>query len=272
MYRLIASDMDGTLLNAHGALSPRTRKAVRRCMEAGALFALSSGRMPEAVRETWRDVGSNAPAIVYNGAMIYDFAAGETLFRRAVSADVARAICRMAEGMGLYIQAYPGEGYFCREHTELTAPYEKRIGVKARDVGIALSEWISGDVLKLLAMTKTPEEAEAACADLRGAFSERADVFRSVPTYIEIVARGIDKGQALAELRSALGVEKEEVLAFGDGQNDVPMLLEAGAGYAMESSLAAGVEGLLRAPPYDDDGVARVLEALLDQGMIGGKQ
>ena len=72
LIRLIATDMDDTLLNADGAITPRTKAAVRRAIEAGAFFSLSSGRMPEALVSMAEDIGVNAPLISYNGALIYE--------------------------------------------------------------------------------------------------------------------------------------------------------------------------------------------------------
>ena len=139
MYKLIAADMDETLLGRDGRPSPRTKRALKRCMEAGAYFSLSSGRMPEAMREIAEEIGVNAPLIMFNGGMIHDLSTGETLFKQGLPAKTANEILKMAEDMHLYIQAYPGVGYFCNEHTPLTYMYEKRIRVKAQDVHMPLS-------------------------------------------------------------------------------------------------------------------------------------
>ncbi|MDD6883718.1 MAG: HAD family hydrolase [Eubacteriales bacterium] len=269
MYRLIASDMDETLLDRQGRITPRTLRAVRRCMEAGALFSLSSGRMLEAMREQAKEIGVNAPMIMFNGAMIYDMAAEKTLFQRAIPADTARKICRMAEEMNLYIQTYPGEGYFCPERIDLTFSYEKRIRVQAQEVHMPLSKWVSQDAVKLLALGHDAQEIQQAMARFKEAFPQGVNFMCSHPTYLEIVAQGIDKGQAMDELAKAAGVDRAETLAFGDGQNDIPMLLAAGTGYAMADSAAAKIEGVRIAPPFHEDGVAQVLEDLLDQGLIG---
>ena len=270
MYKLIASDMDGTLLNRDGKVTQRTKRALKRCMEAGAKFSLSSGRMPEAMESIANEIGANAPLIMFNGAMIYDMRTSETVFKKAIPAETATAICRMAEEMNLYIQTYPGKGYFCPEHTDLTYEYEKRIGVRAQEVHMPLSKWNTQDAVKLLALGHTAEEIEQAKARFQKAFPHGVSFMCSHPTYLEIVAEGVDKWQAMEELARHAGVRREETLAFGDGQNDIPMLLAAGAGYAMKNSVAAKLDEMLVAPPFDQDGVAQVLEKFLAAGVIGG--
>ena len=123
MYRVIASDMDDTLLNEKGVLSPRTVAALKRAMEAGAYVVLASGRMLEAARPFAQQVGVNAPVITYNGAMVYDMEKGTALNSLTIDLETARGICSMAEEMGIYIQVYPGEGYFAQERTKYTELY-----------------------------------------------------------------------------------------------------------------------------------------------------
>ena len=94
MIRLIATDLDDTLLDAHSDVTARTVSAVRRAMDAGALFSLSSGRMPEAMLPLAEKLNVNAPMILYNGALIYDHRTGRTLFSNAIPAETALAVVR----------------------------------------------------------------------------------------------------------------------------------------------------------------------------------
>ena len=101
-----------------------------------------------------------------------------------------------------------------------------------------MSEWLEAhpsDMQKLL-IIDTPEGADRAQAALREAFPRGAVFLKSKPHYLEIAPEGVDKGQSLARLAAYLGLERDEVMAFGDGQNDVPMLEYAGAGFAMANS------------------------------------
>ena len=272
VIRLIATDLDDTLLDAGSGLTARTRAALDAVMAAGCGITLSSGRMLEAMLPFARQIGVNAPMLLYNGAMIYDHHARETLYAPRIPYQTALGIVRMAETLGFYIQAYPGEGYFCDEVCPYTEAYARSIRVAPTAVHMPLSRWMEehpADMQKLLVID-TPEGADRAQAALRQAFSSGACYLKSKPHYVEIAPEGVDKGRSLAFLAEHLGLAPEEVMAFGDGQNDVPMLQYAGFGYAMANACpeALACTGLI-APPNTEDGVAQVLEAFLAAGKIG---
>ena len=162
LIRLITTDLDDTLLDAHSDVTARTVSAVRRAMDAGALFSLSSGRMPEAMLPLAEKLNVNAPMILYNGALIYDHRTGRTLFSNAIPAETALAVVRMLEQMGLYVQAYPGKGYYCERRCAFTEGYERSIRVPATELGVPVSQWMQGDMVKLLAIAPPEELADAA--------------------------------------------------------------------------------------------------------------
>ena len=117
MIRLIATDLDDTLLDASAALTPRTRHALEAAMALGCGITLSSGRMMEAMLPFASEIGVNAPMLLYNGAMIYDHNTDETLFAPRIPFETALGIVKLVEEMGYYIQLYPGRGYYCPEPT-----------------------------------------------------------------------------------------------------------------------------------------------------------
>ncbi len=269
LIRLIATDMDDTLLNADGAITPRTKAAVRRAIEAGAFFSLSSGRMPEALVSMAEDIGVNAPLISYNGALIYDYKTKKALYQHAIPASVARRVFEAFESLGVYAQGYSKNGIFCREKTDYTLFYEKAIRVTATAVHEPLSRWVCEDMTKLLAID-APERLDELIPDLKARFPE-IQFMKSRPYFLEMVLKGVDKGAAIRRLGEILNVKPEEIMAFGDGQNDLPMIETAGIGCAMENA----VDDLKRvaqviAPKNTEDGVAQVLERFLDEGRIGG--
>ena len=265
MIRLIATDLDDTLLNADSEITPRTEKTLRRAMEAGVMLSLSSGRMTESMMIFARRLNVNAPMILFNGALIYDHRTGETLFRNAIEADTARRVAEKIESMGIYLQIYPGEGYFCRERCDYTKSYEASIRVPCTAVHRPLSEWMQGSMIKMLAIAQ-PREIDAAQAVLRGAFPQGVNFMKSKPGYLEIVAEGIDKGRALGILARKLGLAADEVMAFGDGQNDASMLAAAGTGVAVDNAAAeCKSQADLLAPSNLDDGVAQVIERFMEE-------
>ena len=273
MIRLIATDLDDTLLNERSELTERTLSALKAAMATGCGIAISSGRMLEATMPFARQIGVNAPMLIYNGAMLYDHNTDETLYATRVPHDIALGVARLVEAAGGYIQVYPGKGYYCDEILERTRAYARQINVPVTAVHMPMSRWLEehpGDLQKLLVIDDSPEHADALQAALREAFPRGASFLKSKPHYIEIMPEGVDKGASLAKLASLLGLEASEVMAFGDGQNDVPMLQFAGAGYAMANGCAEARTCTPNiAPPNTEDGVARVIEQYIAEGRLG---
>lgn len=269
LIRLIAADMDDTLLNAESDLTERTQAAVKRAMEAGAMFALASGRMTESMQPFAEQLGVNAPVIAYNGALVYDPRDGRKLFCNAIPAKIARGVLKMLEDMNIYVQAYPGEGYFCDRRCEYTAGYEKSIRQPIVELGQPLSECMNSDMVKLLAIA-SPEELDRVMPILRKAFPKGVTFMKSKAHYCEIVAEGVDKSRALKALSESLDIPADGVMAFGDGQNDASMIAFAGTGVAMENAVdeCKRVAKVI-APRSTEDGVAQVIEQYLADGKIG---
>jgi Cof subfamily protein (haloacid dehalogenase superfamily) len=270
MIRLIAADLDGTLLNNQSLLTERTRSAVARAMGAGARFVLATGRMSDSTREFARELSTNAPVIAFNGALAMEWATGEVLFAHAIAPKIAREVCAMAERCGIFIQYFPERGFFYeRRVPEISDEYEGRIRMRGQVAGRALSEWIDRPAFKLLtigeheALVRLRDDIHARFPGLKAMLSH--------PTYLEIVTAGVDKGAALETLARMYGIARDEIAAFGDADNDAGMIEYAGMGYCMENGYEDVKERSKNiAPPNDLDGVARVLETLLAENSIGG--
>ena len=271
MYELIVGDLDDTLLDPKGELSPRTLAALHGAIEAGARVTFATGRMVEAASFFAGQLGINAPLIAYNGALVYDLFAERTVSRLEIPMATARDICKLAEETGLYMQAYPGDRYFCAERCEHTARYAASIHVRAWETPghQPLSEWISSGQLKLLGIGAAEAMPEI-LTRFRTAFPEGVDFYMSKPTYMETVSATANKANALKALAESLGIKRENVLAFGDGQNDIAMLEYAGCGCAVANASAevrARADRVVAA--NSEDGVAREIERLLAAGQIG---
>ena len=273
MIRLIATDLDDTLLNEKTELSPRTLNALRAAMAVGCGVTLSSGRMMEAMLPFAERIGVNAPMLLYNGAMLSDFNTDDTPYATRVPHEIALGVARIIEDAGSYVQVYPGKGYYCTELLERTHAYARQINVPATPTHMPMSKWLEehpGDVQKLLVIGTCAENADALQARLREAYPHGASFLKSKPHYIEIMPEGVNKGASMAKLAELLGLKRGEVMCFGDGQNDVPMLQYAGAGWAMANGCEeARACTPLIAPPNSEDGVAQIIERYLSNGEIG---
>ena len=264
-YKLIAADIDGTLLNPNRELERETVEAAKKCMEAGAYFVLSSGRMPPALKKIAQQLQVNAPAVCYNGGAVVDLIKGETLYSTPVPIDLARKIARACEQMGLYLHAFVHGSYIAPYYCSLTKSYEQLCSVRAKVVNGKISEHLDEAPMKLLVLD-TPSGAAKALPLLRAEFEGKASLMQSQSHMIECVDVHTSKAGALEFLRKRLGVDPAETCAFGDGQNDLDMLLWAQYPYVMENApetVKRCSERFLRAPSNSEHGVAQVLEAEL---------
>lgn len=261
-YKLIAADIDGTLLNPEREITPLTKAAVTRCMESGARFVLSSGRMPQALAAIGAALNVNAPAVCFNGGTVVDLASGRTLFSTPLEYGTAMDIARYLESAGVYFHAFIHSGYIAPRYDPiLTAGYEQLCGVKARVVNGPVSEFMDEAPMKLL-VVGTPESAAAILPELQARFSDRANIMQSQKHLIECVGKQTSKARALEFLREYLSVRPEETCAFGDGMNDLEMLIWAHKPYVMNNAsdrLKNADPRFTTVPSNAENGVARTL-------------
>ena len=266
-YRLIAVDIDGTLLNPKRELEEETIRAARDAMAGGAYFVLSSGRMPPALLPIAKLLQVNAPAVCYNGGALVDLLSAETLYSTPVPLELARQIARECERMGLYLHAFVHGRYIAPRYCDLTRDYERLCGVEAIVTGAPISESLDEAPMKLLVLD-TPEGAARALPLLQEKFGDQANLMHSQKHMIECVGKQTSKAGALEFLRKKLGIAPEETCAFGDGMNDLDMLDWAGRAFVMGNApegVKAHSPRFQVVPSNADKGVAKTLRRLLSE-------
>ena len=262
---LIASDVDGTLLDDQERVSERTRAAVGAAVAAGVHFVLVTGRPPRWVRPVVDALGFAPMAVCANGAVIYDPAADRVVSARTLPAEslreLAARIGRAIPGAGLAVERIGSSAHDAVSPQFISSPGYEHAWLNPDNTEVSLADLLSAPAIKLLV-----RKAGAASADMAAAL---ADVIGTVGelTYstnnglVEIVPPGITKATGLDELITPLGVRSDDVVAFGDMPNDLPMLLRVGHGVAMGNAhpdvLAVAAE---ITAANTDDGLARVLE------------
>jgi HAD superfamily hydrolase (TIGR01484 family) len=262
--RLVATDLDGTLVRADQTVSDRTRAALARVEEAGAVLVLVTGRPPRWMPPIVEQTGHRGLAVCANGALLYDLHTERVLDAHLLDAQAAgqvvEALRRDVPGIAFAVERGPVDGVpggFGRERV-----YRARVDVP--DIEIAPVEALfAGGAVKLLARHEEmgSDELLAAARQSLGALAEATH--SSTDGLLEISAAGISKASGLAALAERHGVAPADVVAFGDMPNDLPMLAWAGHAVAVEN---AHPEGKAAADEVtasnEDDGVARVLERL----------
>ena len=257
--RLVASDLDGTLLRSDGTVSDRTRAALAAVEEAGRTLVLVTGRPPRWMPPVVEETGHTGLALCANGAVVYDLAAErvvqEHLIDPAVGAEAVAAIREALPDVVFAVERSGARGLGREEAYALG--FAPRGEVLVAEVDDLLAE----PVTKLLARhdDMDPDEMLARVREVVGDLVEVTH--SSTRGLMEISASGVSKAVALSRLADELGVPADEVVAFGDMPNDLPMLGWAGHAVAVANAhpevLAAADEVTAG---NDDDGVARVLE------------
>ena len=262
---LVASDVDGTLLDPLERISDRTRAAVHRVLAAGVPFVLATGRPPRWIPPIVEQLGYAGPAICANGAVLYDAATDRV--RHAVTLDpiqlrdAARAVATALPDAKLAVELPAGSAQpngfdqFLAE-PDYTHPWPGADSEAApRDV------LLGRPAVKMLVRLPNAS-SDAMAAAVREILGSALDItFSTGHGLIELSAPGVTKGTGLARFAAELGVLSADVVAFGDMPNDLSMLQWAGCGVAMANAHPAVLDAANEVTaPNSQDGLASVLE------------
>ncbi|QIS17057.1 HAD family hydrolase [Nocardia terpenica] len=263
--KMVASDVDGTLIDEDERVTPRTRAAVAALVADGVPFVLATGRPPRWIQPVVDGLGFAPLCVCGNGAVIYDSAADRILQSTALDVPSLEWIADLAErvlpGCGLAAERVGASAHDAATPQFVSSPEYEHAWLNPDDTQVARSEVVAAPAIKMLIRLRG-----ATSADMRAALAPRlagrADVTYSTDNgLIEVSAPGITKAAGLATVAERLGVQRATIIAFGDMPNDVPMLRLAGHGVAMGNGhpeARAAADEVTAA--NSDDGVAQVLE------------
>ena len=263
--RAFACDLDRTLIAEDLELRPRTRAAISAVRAAGTEVIVATGRMFRSVRPYLEAAGLTTPVVCYQGAVVADPQTGEFLRHEPIPLELAREAIARRRGRGLRAQLLRRTtSCTSRAETPEARRYAEFQHLPIHVVG-PLLDWLDRPPTKLVTIGD-PEELDALEVRLRARFGERLFIAKSLPYFLEFANAGVTKGAGMAFVAEHLGLDREHVVAFGDGENDVELL--EWAGYAV--AVANAHERVLAAadlvcPSADEEGVAQVLEAYLER-------
>lgn len=257
--RLLAVDLDDTLLNEKSEVSEANKKAIQEAVARGVIVTIATGRMFESAQKIARQIGLDVPLIAYNGALVQSAISKEVLMKQCVDEDAARAVLELFREKGWYIQLYRNDTLYVDTKTDDTRDYEKRVKTTAIEIGEELYRDPIG-ILKMLAVNDA-DKLDYVEEVVQSTFRGKIFAPRSRPRLLEIVNAKVNKGEALRLVAERFSVNREEVMAIGDSNNDVAMIEYAGLGVAMGNASPRVKEvAQIVTASNEEDGVAKAIE------------
>ncbi len=262
---LIATDVDGTLLDEDENVSSRNRAAARALVDAGAQFVLATGRPPRWIRPIIDQLGFAPMAVCANGAVIYDSAADRIVSASTLSADIlgdlAEVATRVIPGAGLAVERVGRGAHDTATPQFVSSPGYEHAWLNPDNTEVSIEDLLSAPAVKLLI-----RKAGARSADMVAELAKHVGINGDI-TYstnkglVEIMSLGVSKATGVEQIARTQGLSAADVVAFGDMPNDIPMLGWAGLGVAMGNAHPDAIAAADEVTATNvQDGVAQVLE------------
>lgn len=268
-YKMLAMDMDGTLLSDDKVISERSRKAIKSAYEKGIKIVICTGRIFISAI-TFKDIiGLDIPIIASNGAYIKEKDGDEVMYTKPLGEKNAKEIIKLARESNMYVHMFSWDTIFTDKliHTSLNyskwnkeLPNDRKVKIKV----VEASEWDSvirdnkDSILKSIIV----HDDEAKLDVLRNSISKLdVEIVSSFSNNFEVMNKGVSKGNAVKVLSQYYNIDRDEIICMGDAENDISMIKYAGLGIAMGN----GTEEVKKAAKFttlsnDDDGVAYAIE------------
>lgn len=262
-YKVLAFDIDGTLTNSQKQIDNSTRESILKAAEQGCTIAIATGRPPHGVKDYAEELNFdkiNGYVICLNGGLVMSWADKKIIQEKKIPVEYNSMICDLAKENNVTLLTYEGEDVITEEPENEYVQFETRINkIKARHVD-DLKSYINFTVPKFLMVGDGDVMAEVE-KKVKPLLDDKLDVYRSEPFFLEILPKGINKANALEKLLEEVGALREELMAFGDGYNDISMIEYAGMGVAMANGNDIIKEKAdYVAPSNDEGGIAHTLE------------
>lgn len=258
-YKFVAVDMDGTLLNSRGEITPATAEEIRKLADKDVVFTISTGRPIQGVAKYRELFGLTGPVITYNGAMIVNAEDNKVLFEQGLLREDARKIWELGQKYNTTMCIWAGNQLYGNRLDEKIHDYKKLSGVEpilADDV----EELLELGITKILWYDEV-ERIEEFLAQLSSDMFCEVSYCTSKPTFLEFFSSKVSKAVAMEKIGEFLGISRDEMMAIGDGMNDLSMIQYAGLGVAMGNAAQEVKDNAqFITDTNDEDGVKKVLE------------
>lgn len=236
MIKLVATDLDDTLLNHEWKISQRNIATIRQAVEHGVIVTLATGRMAVSSRRYAKELGLDIPIITYHGALIEQGLSGEVLYRKVVPTDLAADIVENLLNRAVHTQIFIKDRVFTQKTNQYSDYYCKMAGVivEEQDILKVLDEEPEG-LEKILCIGEEGVLKQSS-EELREIYGDRLHFTSSKPYFFDMVDKDVNKGTALKALSEQYNIHPYEIMAIGDSINDTEMISFAGIGVAVENA------------------------------------
>ena len=286
MYKLVAVDLDGTLLNQYGDVTENTKRVIKNVMRKGTQVVLASGRSIDSIQNISNEIGASRYIVAGNGAVLYDIEEQKNLYENYIPIEKAKKIIDICEENSIFYNIYTNKKIVTKNLRYNVLYYYKENLKKADrkktniDIVDSIQDYVKNmrdeNIMKIFI-----------CDETASVFNSIMKKFEEVPNvetldvshmsrkvikkgtlefpieyyYTEISMKNVDKWNAIEFLINKMGINKDEVIAIGDNMNDKKMIEEAGLGITMEGSTPA-VTDIANYVTADNnnEGVAKALE------------
>ena len=286
MYKLVAIDLDGTMLNRHGEISERTKETVKRCIEKGVEIVLASGRPIDSIKTIAEELGVKGYFIAGNGALVYDIQKNEMIYENYIKKEKVLEIIKICEENSIAYNVYTDKVilttnlkfnvlYYYKENLKKEENKQTNISIVENmyeyvknmkdEKFLKITICDENDTIFHSIIKKVKEISDIEVLDIshmsRKIIKQGTEEIPVEYFYTEISASNVDKWEVIEFLRKRIGLEKEELMAIGDNINDKKMIENAGMGIAMKGSTMEILK-IARdiTETNDNDGVAIALE------------
>lgn len=268
MYKLVAIDLDGTLLNMNKEISERNKQTLKKAMDKGVKVVICSGRVFTGARLYAKEIESIDPIIACNGAIITESHSGRILHSEYMDTETCLKINSICQKHGVYYHVYAGDtmlteklGFTSKKYFERNKflPPEDRVDIEVVKSMEEKLRSVPGKVLKFVIVSDDLELLKRVRNDMEQL--QEVDVMSSNFDNFEVMSKGVSKGAALARLTDIYGIPAGQMVAIGDNENDISMFKYAGLSIAMENGedIAKAAADYIVAS-NDADGVAQAIE------------
>ena len=261
-YKLVATDVDGTLVNDKSVFTPRTLTAIRDAVDAGVIFAAATGRPMCAAEELTSLTSKDMPIIIYNGATVFMSKSRKVLTHDYLDLDLAKEVHKMSIDRDIALALWADDHLWITRNCKFTNDYRNLSYVEMTI--IPDMEELRGHGISKIVWLDKPDVVAQLQTEMNEYFGDRLNCHTALPEVLEFVGPGTSKAKALAEIGKLYGIDRSEMIAVGNGFNDISMIRYAGFGVAVDNAPA----DVRNASDYvtlsnNDDGVADVIEKFI---------